>query len=97
MSKYRITIENIGDGANWNEDKTIECEAFAIAADKGDRTQAIIHNLSVSKLAAMFASDDEFYTTACVAKAMREAVNITKPPIAKNPLGELFASLAGDD
>lgn len=29
MSKYRIHIENIGEGADW-DGSTIECEGFAI-------------------------------------------------------------------
>lgn len=97
MSKYRIIVENIGDGANWNEDEIIECDGFAIIADKGKDGEAAIQDLSVSQLAVNFAGEDNFFMAACIAKAMREAVNLPQTPIAKNPLAAMFASMAGDD
>lgn len=97
MSKYRIIVENIGDGADWDEDEIIECDGFAIAADHGENADMTMYDLSVSMLAADIASDDNFFTAACIAKAMREAINLPQTPIAKNPLAAMFASMAGDD
>lgn len=96
MSKYRIIVENIGDGADWDGTE-YECDGFAIIADKGKDGEAAIQDLSVSQLAVNFAGEDNFFMAACIAKAMREAVNLPQAPIAKNPLAAMFASMAGDD
>lgn len=97
MSKYRITIENIGDGADWDGTE-YECDGFAIIADKGQEDgEAAMQDLSVNMLAANIASDDNFFAAACIAKAMREAINLPQTPIAKNPLAAMFVSMAGDD
>ena len=73
MSKYRIHIENIGEGADW-DGSTIECEGFAIIGDKTeDECNITLHDVSTVKLAAMIAGDEKLRAAARIGLAMYEA------------------------
>lgn len=90
MSKYRIHIENIGAGADW-DGSTIGCDGFAILGDKGERFEETQHGLSTVELAKMIACSEELRAAARIGLAMYEAAMEEKR--AANPLASIFSSI----
>lgn len=95
MSKYRIHIENIGEGADWNG-STIECEGFAIAAQKADdEVDHVMHDLSTVVLAAMIAADKTSRAAARIGLAMYEAEMDEQR--SANPLAAIIKAIHEED
>ena len=79
---YRITVEVIGDEkeqCKFGDSLRggVECDGFAILANKGKSGTTIIHSISNIDMAAIIAGSDEMMATSIIAKAMREARDIT--------------------
>ena len=95
MSKYRIDIENIGEGADW-DGSTIECEGFAIIADiTEDECNTTLHDVSTMKLDAMIASAGELRAAARIGLAMYEAKMDEKR--SANPLAAIIKAIHEED
>ena len=61
----------------------VECDGFAILANKGKGGTNVIHGISNIDLAALISGDDEMMAASVIAKALREARNITADKPAK--------------
>lgn len=78
---YRITVEVIGDEKDHELGDSlrggVECDGFAILANKGKSGTNVIHGISNIDLAAIIAGNDEMMGASIIAKALREARDIT--------------------
>ena len=90
MSKYRITVENIGEGADF-AGTPVECDGFVIAAGQGDVTHHVRHEVSLIDIASMIAGSDELRGAARIALAIHEARR------EKRSAPPAFATLRGKD
>ena len=61
----------------------VECDGFAILANKGKGGTNVIHGISNIDLAALIAGNDEMMAASVIAKALREARDITADKPAK--------------
>ena len=90
---YRITVEVIGDEKDQEIGnfirRGVECDGFAIIANKGKGAQAVIHGVSNIDLACIIAGNDEMMAASVIAKALREACSITEDKSNKIPAGIL--------
>ena len=90
---YRITVEVIGDekGHEIGDSlrKGIECDGFAILANKGKGAETAIHRISSIDLASIVACSDEMMGASLIAKAMREARDLTESKPIKTLAGIL--------
>lgn len=79
---YRITVEVIGDEKDHEIGDSlrggVECDGFAIIANKGKGGQTVIHGISNLDLACIIAGNDELMGASVIAKALREAHDITE-------------------
>lgn len=73
MSKYRITVENIGEGAEY-KGTPIECDGFVIAADQCDEAEYAIWDANTLEIARMIAASDELCGAARIDMAIHEAM-----------------------
>ena len=84
---YRITVEVIGDEKEHELGDSlrggVECDGFAIIANKGKGGTTAIHAISNIDLAAIIAGSDEMMAASVIAKALREALDITADKPAK--------------
>lgn len=83
---YRITVEVIGDekGHELGDSlRGVECDGFAIIANKGKSGQVAIHGISNIDLACIIAGNDEMTGASVIAKALREARTITEDKSSK--------------
>lgn len=89
---YRITVEVIGDEKTklGNCLRGVECDGFAIIANKGEGVTTTIHNISNFNLAAIIAGSDELMGASVIAKALREARDITE-----NKKSKILAGILG--
>lgn len=94
MSKYRITIENIGEGADW-DGTTIECDGFLILGDQGKKFDTSIQDLNIMDMAKMIAHHDKLRGAARIGLAMHEALMDNKA--AANPLAAIVRAIREDD
>lgn len=88
MSKYRIHIENIGEGADW-DGHDIECDGFAILADHGDGGEASLHNVSSIDMALLIGGNKNVRTAARIGLAIYDA----KMKENSNPLASIISSI----
>ena len=78
--QYRIKVEVIGEQEHKISaalQEGIECEGFAIIADKGETRAKIIHGVSNIELASAIAGSDELMAASIIAKALREAKEVS--------------------
>ena len=79
---YRITVEVIGDEKDHEIGDSlrggVECDGFAIIANKGKGGQTVIHGISNLDLACIIAGNDELMGASVIAKALREAHDLTE-------------------
>ena len=79
---YRITVEVIGDEKDHEIGDSlrggVECDGFAIIANKGKGGQTVIHGISNLDLACIIAGNDDLMGASVIAKALREAKDITE-------------------
>lgn len=91
---YRITVEVIGDekGPKLGDSMRggVECDGFAIIANKGKGGTTAIHGISNIDLAAIIAGSDELMGASVIAKALREARDITE-----NKPSKILAGILG--
>ena len=84
---YRITVEVIGDEKDHELGDFlrvgVECDGFAILANKSKGGTNVIHGISNIDLAALIAGNDEMFAASVIAKALREARDITADKPAK--------------
>ena len=73
MSKYRITVENIGEGADF-AGAPVECDGFVIAADQGDKIEQVLYEVNPIDIARMIAGSDDLRGAARIALAIHEAM-----------------------
>ena len=77
---YRITVEVIGDEKGCEIGNSlqggVECDGFAIIANKGEGGQTVIHGVSNIDLACIIAENDVMMGASVIAKALREARTI---------------------
>lgn len=92
---YRITIEPISDEARENFPEElrggIECEGYALIADKGSKTEVNIQSMSNGDIAIGIANTPCLLASAHIAKAMQEAREIE---MKSKTLSGLFAKLS---
>ena len=74
MEKYRITIENL-EGGDYTEGKVIECDGFAILANREEDNDfsEVIHNISRFDLAIIIAQSKTIYPASLTARGILEA------------------------
>ena len=84
---YRITVEVIDDETGHERGDTprggVECDGFAIIANKGKSGQVAIHGISNIDLACIITGNDEMTGASVIAKALREARTITEDKSSK--------------
>ena len=84
---YRITVEVIDDEKGHELGDSlrggVECDGFAIIANKGKSGQVSIHGISNIDLACIIAGNDEMTGASVIAKALREARTITEDKSSK--------------
>ncbi|MBO7670756.1 MAG: hypothetical protein J6S60_09230 [Oscillospiraceae bacterium] len=90
MSKYRITIENIGEGADW-DGHDIECDGFLVLGDQGEKFDTSIQDLNIMDMAKMIAHHVKLRGAARISLAMHEALMEDKA--AANPLAAILSSV----
>lgn len=90
MSKYRITIENIGGGADW-DGQTVECDGFAILADQGENSNVLLHDVSTMDIALMIGSSEKVSQSALIGLAMYAAKRMKDRT--DNPLAAILSSV----
>ena len=77
---YRITVEVIGDEKDHEIGNTlregVECDGFAIIANKGKSGQMVVHSMNHLDLACLIAANDDLMGASVIAKALREASDI---------------------
>lgn len=61
----------------------VECDGFAIIANKGKGGQVVIHGISNLDLACLIAGNNEMMGVSVIAKALREARTITEDKSSK--------------
>lgn len=93
---YRITVEVIGDekGHEIGDSlRGVECDGFAIIANKGKGGQTVIHGISNLDLACLIAGNHGLMGASVIAKALREARGImeSKP---SNILAGILGSIS---
>lgn len=89
MSKYRITVENIGEGANWNKG-CVECDGFVILGDQNDGADLAMHGVTDIDIAQMIATHKEMRTAARIALAMYES---KMEDAHSNPFASIISSI----
>ena len=94
MSKYRITVENIGEGADFAE-TPVECDGFVIAAEQGDEAEYVLYGVNRIDIAKMIAGSDDLRGAARIALAIHEAMREKRsaPPA----FATLIEALRGKD
>lgn len=84
MANYRIKVEPIGElNENMMPDDDlrmgVECDGFTIIADRDEEHDTVYAaHMSVNDIATIIASNTFMLKAAYVAKAMREAVELTE-------------------
>ena len=80
---YRIKVEVIGE--EQEEAKVsetlrggVECDGFAILANKGKGGTTALHSISNIDLAAIIAGSDEMLGASIIAKALRDSMALKK-------------------
>lgn len=92
MAKYRIRVEALEDGCQFDEDfqTVMECEGFCMILDKGDNAAEVIHGMTFMQLAENIAVCDNVLPAAGIARAIVEAKASLRKYKVSNVLDHIF-------
>lgn len=90
MSKYRIHIENIGEGANYEGRTPLECDGFVILANCKETVSVTQHDVRTTDEALMIASSKDLRAAARIALAMYES---KMEDAHRNPFASIISSI----
>lgn len=95
MGKYLIRVESMDGDERLNEDfcKGIECDGFAILANRGKGCSVAIHSINVDTISDIIATSADMMSAGILAKAKMDIAEANHHGKMKDMLRGLFGDM----